>query len=76
MNVKIERTEKEILIKLLLDTDISDIQMVLNYFKYVNLSSKSKATQEQIDKLAKEVNQGWWKKTRNALLEKKGLKFK
>lgn len=60
MGVTVERTDEAILIKLPLDTDISDIQNILNYFEYVNLVSKSEATPEQIDTLAKEVKSGWW----------------
>jgi predicted DNA-binding protein YlxM (UPF0122 family) len=48
MNVAVERTEKEI----------------LNYFEHINLASKSQAKQEQIDALAKEVNQSWWVKNK------------
>ena len=64
MNVAVERTEKEILIKLPLNTEVSDIQQILNYFEYINLASKSQAKQEQIDALAKEVNQSWWVKNK------------
>lgn len=73
MAVTVERTEKEILIKLPLNTKISDIQQILNYFEYVNLVSKSQATQKQIDDLAKEVNQGWWKKNKERFVGKEGF---
>ncbi|MFK7949927.1 MAG: hypothetical protein AB8G11_20220 [Saprospiraceae bacterium] len=73
MNVTVERTEKEILIKLPLTTKISDIQQIMNYFEYINLVNKSQATQEQIDKLAKEVNQGWWKKNKERFIGKEGF---
>lgn len=73
MAVTVERTEKEILIKLPLDTEISDIQQILNYFEFINLVSKSQATQKQIDELAKEVNQGWWEKNKERFVGKEGF---
>ncbi|MEZ4984627.1 MAG: hypothetical protein R2795_06280 [Saprospiraceae bacterium] len=60
MTVKVERTSEAIVIKLPLDTDISDIQNVLNYFEYIDLVGKSQASQEDIDGLANEVKSGWW----------------
>lgn len=73
MKIKVEKTEKEILIKLPLDTKITDIQIILNYFEYVSLTGKSQATQDQIDELAKEVNKGWWEKNKNRFLGKEGF---
>ncbi len=49
MNVTVERTNEAILIKLPLDTKLSDVQQILNYFEYIDLISRSSATQEQID---------------------------
>lgn len=73
MNVIVERTEKEILIKLPLNTEIADIQQILNYFEYINLVNKSQATQEQIDDLAREVNKGWWEKNKERFVGKEGF---
>jgi hypothetical protein len=73
MNVTVERTEKEILIKLPLNTKVSDIQRILNYFEYIKIASKSKSTQEQIDNLAKEVNKGWWEKNKARFIGKEGF---
>ena len=73
MNVTVERTEKEILIKLPLNAEVSDIQQILNYFEYINLASKGQAKQEQIDDLAKEVNQSWWVKNKERFAGKEGF---
>jgi hypothetical protein len=73
MNVTVERTEKEILIKLPLNTEVSDIQRILNYFEFINLATKSQAKQEQIDELAKEVNQNWWAKNKERFIGKEGF---
>lgn len=73
MNITVERTDKEILIKLPLTTAVSDIQQILNYFEYVNLANKSQATEEQIEDLAKEVNQSWWAKNKGRFEGKEGF---
>jgi len=65
MAVTVERTSEAIVIKLPLTTKVKDVQQVLNYFEYVDLVSKSKATQEQIDELAKQAKKGWWERNKN-----------
>lgn len=64
MPATVERTGEAIIIKLPLNTKVKDIQCVLNYFEYIDLVSESKATQEQIDALAKEAKSGWWEKNK------------
>lgn len=73
MAVTIESNAKEILIKLSIDTSLDDIQQILKYFTYINLVSKSKADQEQIDDLAKEVKSGWWEKNKDRFKGKPGF---
>jgi len=73
MNISVERTDEAIVVKLPLNTKILDLQQMLDYFEYVDLASNSKATQVQIDKLAKEVNQNWWQKNKTRFLDKPGF---
>lgn len=61
----IERTDREIIIRLPADLDVDDIQRMLDYLSYKQAIQKSQATQEQIDELAKEVKTGWWEKNKN-----------
>lgn len=70
MNISVERTDEAIVVKLPLNTKILDLQQMLDYFEYVDLASNSKATQAQVDKLAKEVNQNWWQKNKTRFLGK------
>lgn len=58
----IERTNSEILIRLPLSLEISELQDMIDYLKYKELTSKSKANQEDVDKLVKEVNTKMWEK--------------
>ena len=44
--------------------DLSEIQSFIDYIKFREINSHSKATQEQADKLAEEINQSWWDKNK------------
>ncbi len=60
----IERTDQEIIIRLPADMEVQDIQRMLDYLFYKQAIKDSQATQSQIDELAREVKQGWWKKNK------------
>lgn len=55
----IERTDREIIIRLPSDLNVADIQRMLDYLAYKQAIKGSQATEEEIDKLAKEVKKGW-----------------
>jgi hypothetical protein len=58
----VERSHNEILVRLPSDVDLSELQDMLDYLKYRELTANSKAKQEDVDKLAKEVNSTMWNK--------------
>ncbi|MCB0520738.1 MAG: hypothetical protein H6577_25775 [Lewinellaceae bacterium] len=64
----IERTDKEIIIKLPATTDPEDVQRLLDYLQYKAAVETSKAKQEQVDQLAKEVNKSWWDANKDKFL--------
>ncbi len=45
--------------------DLSEIQSFIDYVKFREINSQSKATQEQADELAREINQSWWEKNKH-----------
>ena len=63
--MKIERTDKEILIKIPAGTDITGVQRLLDYIKFRETASKSKASQEEIDQISNEVKNSWWSKNKD-----------
>ena len=65
----IERSENEIIIKIPSNVNIEGLQEIIEYLRYKEILSKSKATAEDIEELADEVNKSWW----NANREKLGL---
>jgi hypothetical protein len=48
--------------------DSFGLQRLIDYAKYLEVTSKSKAKQSDVDKLADDVNSSWWKKTESVFL--------
>ncbi len=63
----IERKDNEIIFRLPADTNIDDLQAMVDWLEFREISGKSKATQEQIDELASEAKKGRWEKTKTLL---------
>lgn len=51
----IERTDKEILIRLSAQLNIDDIQTLLDYLTYKEATMRNQASQEDVDALVEEV---------------------
>jgi len=66
--MQIERTTDEILIRLPGWVKLEAIENLLDYLVYSEATSKSKATQDEIDLLAKEVKNGWWEQNKHKLV--------
>ncbi len=56
----VERLNNEILIRIPSNMSSSRIQSIIDYLRYEELTSESKATQEDIDILANEAKKGRW----------------
>ncbi len=65
----VERNTNEIVLRLPADTDIFSVQRVLNYFKYKQAIKKSKATEKEVEQLAKEFKTNWWKENKNRFIK-------
>lgn len=63
--MQIERTKDEILIRLPIETDLVVLQRFIDYMKFREIVSKSKASQNDIDELAKESKSTWWDKNKS-----------
>jgi hypothetical protein len=57
----IERTKEEVIIRLPASVDTDDLQDFLNYARYKELTSKFDTLQEEVNKLANEINVNWRK---------------
>ncbi len=65
----IERTDKEILIRIPGSIDLTGSQRIIDYIRYQEITSKSQALQPDVDKLADEVNRDWWEKNKETFLD-------
>jgi hypothetical protein len=66
----IERnTKDQITITVSSSLDSFGLQRIIDYIKYLEATSKTKAKQSDVDKLADEVNTSWWERNRYIFLE-------
>lgn len=65
----VERTNKEVIIRLPASVDIEDLQDFLNYARYKELTAGFKTDQKEVDKLANDINAKWWTKNRSKLIK-------
>ena len=69
----IERTTKEVIIRLPSYVDTEGVQRLIDYLCYKEATGKSQAKQSDVDKLAREVKKGWWQKNRGRFIKKKNI---
>lgn len=67
--MQIERTNEEILIRVPSETDLVGLQRILDYIKFREIASKSKANQKQIDKLDLVSKSSWWDQNKGKFLK-------
>lgn len=67
--MQIERKGNEILIRVSAETDLLGLQRILDYTKFCEIASKSKASQDQIDHFARESKSDWWNNNKSRLVK-------
>ena len=65
----IERPKSEIVIRVSSKINTFGLQRLMDYLKYQELTSTSKAKQSDIDELAREVNKNWWNKNKHRFIK-------
>jgi len=65
----IERTNNEVIIRLLPSVDTDELQELANFFRYKEITSKYSTSQSVVDKLSSEINRNWYKANRERLLK-------
>jgi hypothetical protein len=63
----IERTAKEVILRLPLNTKLDDLQAITDIFTFKAIAKVSKARQSEVDALAKKAKKGRWAKTKKRL---------
>ena len=65
----IEKSEgNQLKITISSSVDCFGFQRLIDYIKYLEATSKSKAKQADVDKLANEINQTWWEQNRHKFI--------
>jgi len=65
----VERTNNELIIRLPSTVNAAEIQDLLNYLRYQELTSGFTVKQNEVDKLSRQVNQGWWKRNKDKFIK-------
>lgn len=60
----LERTKDEILVRLPAFVDLTELQNMLDFLQYKELTAKSTAKQSDVDELSKAVNNSIWTKAK------------
>jgi hypothetical protein len=63
----VEIQNNEILVRFKMGTRASQIQSILDYLKYEELTSKSTATEQDIEDLVNEAKKGRWEKIKKQI---------
>ena len=67
--MEIQRTDKEILLRLPANIDTIGLQQMIDYLKYKEATAESNTDQEEIDKLANESKAAWWKEHKHRFIK-------
>ncbi len=65
----IEQTEQGILIKTTAPVNMKAVQKIIDYFTVLEITSRSKGTEEQAARLADEVDKKWWQENKGRFLK-------
>lgn len=66
----LERTNNEILIRLPAYVDLTDLQNMLDFLEYKEITAKSEAKHSDVEELSKVINKSIWAKIK----DRRGLK--
>jgi len=58
------KNKNKITITLSSSVDSFGLQRIIDYVKYLEATSRSKAKQSEADQLAEEINESWWAKNK------------
>jgi hypothetical protein len=66
----VERVDNEVIVRLSGSIDTTDLEEMVDYLRFKEITSKSKATQDEVDSFVKEIKKGRWESNRKRLLGK------
>ncbi len=63
----IERTKKEVIIRLSSKVNTDELQELANFFRYKEITSNYSTSQDVVNDIASDVNRNWYKANRDRL---------
>ena len=63
----IERTKKEIVLRIPPNISVDDLQAIADWVEFKTITNRSKASQKQVDALVKKIKKGRWAKTKSTI---------
>ncbi len=69
--MQVQRTQDELIIRFsnAININIKYLQKFLDYIRFIEISTKSQATEEQILELANDINQSWWQTNKSKFIQ-------
>ena len=69
--MQVQRTQDELVIRFsnTININIENLQKFLDYLRFMEISSKSEATDDQILELSRDINQSWWQTNKNQFIQ-------
>ena len=65
----IEKTDKEIILRISNNVDTDDLQEIVDYVMFKELTADNQVDQEVVNGLARELNGNWWKENRSKFIK-------
>lgn len=67
--MQIERTEKEIIIRVSSKTDLSGLQRILDFIRVNEMGAENMVSDVEIEELARESKSTWWKENKSRFIK-------
>lgn len=67
--MRVERTDKEIIIRVPSGIDLVGLQRILDFVRFREIISKSKVPEEEINELARQSKSDWWDKNKKKFIK-------
>ncbi|MBS4072414.1 hypothetical protein CLV31_10622 [Algoriphagus aquaeductus] len=67
--MQIERTEKEIIIRVSSKTDLSGLQRILDFIRVKEMGAENMVSDVEIEELARESKSTWWKENKSRFIK-------
>mgnify|MGYP001809911211 CR=1 FL=1 len=65
----VERSENEIVLRISSDLEISELQRLFSFLKYIEATNDSKATDDIANELANESKKNWWAENKHRFVK-------